>query len=1297
MAQALRRIDPLVFDENIADNWRKFEKEWTIYSNAGLSDKSKKVQAYTLLNLAGLEAVEKSESFVYAEGESHEEPDILLIKFRELCLPAKNIIMDRHAFNTANQGTGESIQAYVSTLKILAKKCEFGALRDDLIRDRIVCGIQNDRLRKQLLREQKLTLELAISLCLLHEQSEKSSKELRKENDVCSIQRARCGNCNGQHSPDRGKCYALNKICNNCGKLNHFAKCCRSAPAQPTARHTAPYQHRRRATGRVNELTTEPDNQVVDTFYCDTIFTSAQKGEIFATLAMQNGNGQLRVKVDTGAKCNVLPRKMLHAVDHTVRVDPNEKVNLVAYGGETIKTDGTVTLQCTQGQFKFHVVNRDVKPILGLQDSVALGLIQLGPDVHTLQQEATERLEYQDLFDTTCIGKLPVVYHMRLDDTVAPTICAPRRIPIAMKDKVKMELDRMTALGVITPENEATEWVSAMVAAKKKDGSVRLCIDPVHLNQALLRPRHPLKSIEQIIADMPGAKIFSILDAKCGFWQIPLDHASSKLTTFMSPHGRYRFLRMPYGICTGSEVFQNVMEQLFAGQPCEIVVDDILIWGRTLQEHDERLAQVMNRIRAINMKLNPEKCKFRVNSVQYVGHLLTADGVKPDPEKVKAVCEMEKPQDKQALQQFLGMTNYLSKFIPQYSDLTGPLRQLIHHDVEWHWHDAHDAAFSKLKQALTNPPVLQFFDTSKPVVISADASQHGLGAVCLQQGRPVAFASRALTPTESRYAQIEKEMLALVFAAKKFHDFIYGRPVTAETDHQPLVTIVRKPLHTASARLQGMMLKLQRYDLDVMYKRGKELFVADALSRAHLPESDPPLTDDLLEVMTVQVLSCRRTDELRDAVKNDITCQQLSEVIVRGWPSTYKELPQLLRPFFSMKEELTLEDGLLLRGQRLVIPAALQKFYAGQLHQGHPGIEATKRRARETMYWPSMYSDIEREVSRCAACNALTAHHTKEPMQLHDIPELPWSFTAADIFEWCGKMHLVLVDSYSGWFELDYLPNMTSNTVIAKLKRHFATHGVPHTLMTDNGTQFTGRDFANFSQAWDFKHIRSSPYYPQSNGLAERAVRSAKHLLEKCHRDGTDILAAILHTRNIPRDGLPSSAQRLMSRRTRTFLPATTDMLRPTIQVNVAAAITKHRTRGKVYHDRNAHRLPALKPGQTVRVQTERGFDHVARVQGPAQQPNSYVIASQGKNYIRNRRHLLRVDEDPLASSEEDVPLTSTSPAPDGENDANTPPPPSSVTPVVVNTAGPAERQLVVTRAGRVCQPNQRYGDYVST
>ncbi len=195
---------------------------------------------------------------------------------------------------------------------------------------------------------------------------------------------------------------------------------------------------------------------------------------------------------------------------------------------------------------------------------------------------------------------------------------------------------------------------------------------------------------------------------------------------------------MPYGISTGSEVFQRCMEQLFEGQPCAIVVDDILIWGSTREEHDLRLRQVMDRIRAVNLKLNPDKCRFRVSEVSYVGHLQTDQGIKPDPTKTDAVRSMPTPADKHYIQRFLGMTNYLSKFIPGYSENTAPLRQLLLQDVEWSWQEHHMAAFTRLKELLTSPPVLQYFDVHQPVVLSADASQHGLGAVCLQNNKPVA-------------------------------------------------------------------------------------------------------------------------------------------------------------------------------------------------------------------------------------------------------------------------------------------------------------------------------------------------------------------------------------------------------------------------------------------------------------------------------------------------------------------------------------------------------------------------------
>lgn len=313
-----------------------------------------------------------------------------------------------------------------------------------------------------------------------------------------------------------------------------------------------------------------------------------------------------------------------------------------------------------------------------------------------------------------------------------------------------------------------------------------------------------------------------------------------------------------------------------------------------------------------------------------------------------------------------GMTNYLAKFIPDYSETTAPLRELLRQDVDWCWLEHHTAAFTKLKELIAGPPVLRYFDVHQPVVLSADASQHGLGAVCLQNDRSVAFASRALTETESRYAQIEKELLALVYACTKFHHYIYGRAVTVETDHQPLITILKKPLHTASARIQRLMLRLQRYNLDVIYKRGRELYVAVALSCAHLPSTDHAEEMEEYEVMVVDVLSSHRVEELKCEMLADPVCRRLSEVVAAGWPDTYREVPRDLRPFYAMREELTTDSGLLLRGQRFIIPHSLQRYYMQQLHQGQPGLEATKRRARETLFWPTIYSDVEREVSRCA-------------------------------------------------------------------------------------------------------------------------------------------------------------------------------------------------------------------------------------------------------------------------------------------------------------------------------------------
>jgi hypothetical protein len=310
------------------------------------------------------------------------------------------------------------------------------------------------------------------------------------------------------------------------------------------------------------------------------------------------------------------------------------------------------------------------------------------------------------------------------------------------------------------------------------------------------------------------------------------------LTTFNTPFGRYRFLRMPFGIHSAQEIFHKRVNHLFEDlEGVETDIDDILVWGRTIEEHDQRLKATLDRTKLIGMTLNPDKCKLRVTEVTYLGHKLTGEGVRPDQSKVEAIINMPAPQDKAGVQRLLGMVNYLAKFIPGMSEITAPLRELLKKNVPWHWTEKHQEAFEKIKEILSTNRVLRYYDVTKPVILQTDASSKGLGAVLLQDGFPIAYASRSMTATQVRYAQIEKELLAVVFACERFHQYIYGKTVEVHSDHKPLESILKKPLATAPARLQRMLLRLQKYDINLVYKQGKLLQVADTLSRAQLAET----------------------------------------------------------------------------------------------------------------------------------------------------------------------------------------------------------------------------------------------------------------------------------------------------------------------------------------------------------------------------------------------------------------------------------------------------------------------------
>ena len=470
-----------------------------------------------------------------------------------------------------------------------------------------------------------------------------------------------------------------------------------------------------------------------------------------------------------------------------------------------------------------------------------------------------------------------------------------------------------------------------------------------------------------------------------------------------------------------------------------------------------------------------------------------------------------------------------------------------------------------------------------------------------------------------------------------------------------------------------------------MYRKGSQLFIADTLSRAQLSESLPADIYEDYEVLTVQPVASHKMAELQRETALDPVMVSLSSVILHGWPESENDVPEDLKSFFNVRDQLATRDGVIYKGEKVVVPKSLHSDYLHRVHLGHTGIESTKRRARDILYWPGMSEDIERLVRTCSVCNSCKPHQQREPLKLHNIPERPWSLVATDLFYWNGTDYVVVTDSFSGWFEFVMLGNTSSRMVIGKLKEIFARYGIPDVLYSDNGPQYSSEEFQKFAREWGFNHVTSSPYHPQSNGLAERAVRSAKDLLEKCKRDGTDINLAMLNQRNTPRDEvLGSPAQRLMSRRLKSTIPCTDDLLKSQ-QLDgslIKDRLNQKREQQKKFYDKQTKSLPALESGDVVRMQTPKGYNQLGFVMRAAEQPRSFVVKSQGQEYRRNRRHLLKVPEqNPEVIEERTNPDINKNPIAIEEklNSEET----------VTNKYS----NVLITRSGRVSKPNPKYKD----
>ena len=373
-----------------------------------------------------------------------------------------------------------------------------------------------------------------------------------------------------------------------------------------------------------------------------------------------------------------------------------------------------------------------------------------------------------------------------------------------------------------------------------------------------------------------------------------------------------------------------------------------------------------------------------------------AAGVLPDPDKCAGIQALPAPKNLTELQQFLGIVQYMSPFILKLSDHTAPLRAVTKKDAAFEWNDSLQHAFERVKSLICKDTSLSYFDVMKPAVIQVDASKIGIGAVLVQDNKPIAFASKAFTDTEQRYANIERELLAVVFGCERFHTYIFGTHFTVESDHKPLEQIQKKSLANTPPRLQRMMLRLQQYDVNIVYRPGKEMVLADSLSRLN-PAKDKEI--DLEQSIYAVQFSHDRLQELKQKTDGDQELSTLKTIITDGWPDSAKDVPKTVRNYWSCKEELSLEDGLILKGDRVLIPSSMQKYILDNIHMGHQGSEKCKLRAKTCVYWRGINSDIDNIVKSCTVCQANQNSQPAETLLQHEIPDGPWQVIATDIFQ----------------------------------------------------------------------------------------------------------------------------------------------------------------------------------------------------------------------------------------------------------------------------------------------------------
>lgn len=1148
---------------NIAIEWRKWKQNFMVWMIAnGKMDKPEKDQIATFIWLLGEQGMTIYNTLYPNDGSQksmlgseipapttgnpnavrHRTLEEVFKKFDEYCLPKKNVAMESYKFNMISQKEKQSFNEFETELRKQIQFCEFKCAcgvtyEERMLRDRIIIGIHDKKLQLKLLDSREESLTKVIDTCKVFEAAHANKNILDSKSPVIAtvateekthgtidqIKRF-CFNCgypwDFQH---KNVCKAKEVTCRICSKKGHFDRLCRQkGKRQQTQQKKDDKDNGRnnrtigsmawgdmagKLANRFDKVGNTLSNKI--NFRINSFGLNRNKW----TKAYQIKDGIVKFKIDTGADVNCIPINLVKKMGIGINNQKND-YPVFDYSNNKVKIFGTVKLKCIDLKTKneretfFLVVNDKFEPILGLDSCIDLGIVKrIDIDKIALPDKMESFVKQNgDIFNG--FGKFPGEFKIYLRENSKPVLHYKKRIPHALTDRLKSELEKMVRDEIISPVDYPTDWVNNLQIVEKPNGRLRVCLDPKPLNACIKREHYLIPTIEDLTSGLAKASVFTVIDLTSGFWHMSLDKDTSDLTTFMTPFGRYKFNRLPFGLNCAPEMFQRTMVQIFGDIPgvC-IYFDDILIFANDFESHDKILKLVVDRAREHNVKFNSEKIQYRRDSVKFMGNVISYNQVKPGRKYCEALLGMERPKDKPGVLRFLGLLKYLARFIPNLSKITAELRNLTRLDVDFKWTDKHETEFKNLLNVVASEPVLGVYDAKLPVTIQTDASKDGLGCVIVQNGHPIAFASRTLTKSEQRWAQIEKELLAIVFACQRFHYFLYGREFRVESDHKPLETLVKRDIDSVTMRLQRMFMFLLKYpQMTVVYKPGREMLVADCLSRAQLSERDEleGLSGVIHSVVESVCLSEENYNYYRKTLNEDENYARVCKYVENGWPS-FHQLNDLSQHFHKLKSELHVERGLLFLDHRLVIPTKLQERLAIWLHEPHLGIEKTLARARKLYYWPGMNGQIKGIVQSCSVCEKFHRNNQKEPLVQEESPKYPFEMVAMDLFEYAGRDYIAIIDYYSNYLIAISLNNKTSGHIIEQINRVFFKMGFPTAIKCDN-SPFGSREFDRYASEFNIKFKFSSPRYPQSNGLAEKGVAIAENILKRCY-EANDVMS----------------------------------------------------------------------------------------------------------------------------------------------------------------------------------------------